>query len=632
MAKAKTKPTDNTTNGAIPFSAEVGKVLQLVIHSLYTNKDIFLRELISNASDACDKLRYEALTQPELLKEDPELKIQISFDDKAKTLTIEDNGIGMSREELVNNLGTIAKSGTQGFLTQLTGDSKKDMHLIGQFGVGFYSAFMVANSVTVVSRRAGQDKAHIWTSDGEGTFTVTDLEGAAPRGTRITLSMKDDAKVYLDQHRLSHIIQTYSDHIGFPILLAGNTVNQASALWSRPKSDITKEQYQEFYRHVAHQADEPWMVLHNRNEGAVQFTNLLFIPGAKPFDLFHPDRMARVKLYVKRVYITDENIDIIPRHMRFLRGVVDSEDLPLNISRETLQHNAVIAKIRSGIVSKVLSELKKKAEKEPEDYAKFWDNFGAVLKEGLCDTSETRDKLLEVCRFHTANNGDKLTSLDEYIANMKPNQKEIYYLTGAHIETMKSSPQLEGFAARGIDVVLLADSVDDFWVNVVTEYKDKSFRSITRAGIDLSDIPVTDEAKKEEESSEAPKEDTDKIIAFFKTTLGDKVKEVRATSKLSNTPACLAAEERGMDIRFERFLVEQKQLPGRAPKILEINPQHAVVKALGKRIGDEKSADEARDLAWLVFEQAVILEGEELPDPKAFATRMNRLLKAQFQA
>lgn len=631
MAKAKAKPTDNATNAPIPFNAEVGKVLQLVIHSLYTNKDIFLRELISNASDACDKLRYEALTKPELLKEDPELKIQISYDDKASTLTIEDNGIGMSREELVTNLGTIAKSGTQGFLTQLTGDSKKDMHLIGQFGVGFYSAYMVANNVSVVSRRAGEDKAHLWTSDGEGTFTVTDVDGSVPRGTRITLSIKPETKEYLDQHRLTHIIRTYSDHIGFPISLNGNNINQGSALWSRPKSDITEDQYNEFYRHIAHQAEKPWMVLHNRNEGAVQFTNLLFIPGAKPFDLFHPDRMARVKLYVKRVYITDENIDLIPRYMRFIRGIVDSEDLPLNISRETLQHNAVIAKIRSGIVSKVLSELKKKAEKSPEDYVAFWENFGAVLKEGLCDTSEARDKILEVCRFHTANSGDKLISLDEYVKNMKPNQKEIYYLTGAHLESMRSSPQLEGFAARGIDVLLLADSVDDFWVNVVTEYKVTPFRSITRAGIDLNEIPVIDESKKEE-TVETPKADTDKVIAFFQSTLGDKVKEVRATSKLANTPACLAADERGMDIRFERFLVEQKQLPGKAPKILEINPQHAVVQALGARIEDAKAGDEARDLAWLIFEQAVILEGEELPDPKAFAERMNRLLRAQFKA
>lgn len=631
MAKAKAKPTDNATNAPIPFNAEVGKVLQLVIHSLYTNKDIFLRELISNASDACDKLRYEALTKPELLKEDPELKIQISYDDKASTLTIEDNGIGMSREELVTNLGTIAKSGTQGFLTQLTGDSKKDMHLIGQFGVGFYSAYMVANNVSVVSRRAGEDKAHLWTSDGEGTFTVTDVDGSVPRGTRITLSIKPETKEYLDQHRLTHIIRTYSDHIGFPISLNGNNINQGSALWSRPKSDITEDQYNEFYRHIAHQAEKPWMVLHNRNEGAVQFTNLLFIPGAKPFDLFHPDRMARVKLYVKRVYITDENIDLIPRYMRFIRGIVDSEDLPLNISRETLQHNAVIAKIRQGIVSKVLSELKKKAEKSPEDYVAFWENFGAVLKEGLCDTSEARDKILEVCRFHTANSGDKLISLDEYVKNMKPNQKEIYYLTGAHLESMRSSPQLEGFAARGIDVLLLADSVDDFWVNVVTEYKVTPFRSITRAGIDLNEIPVIDESKKEE-TVETPKADTDKVIAFFQSTLGDKVKEVRATSKLANTPACLAADERGMDIRFERFLVEQKQLPGKAPKILEINPQHAVVQALGARIEDAKAGDEARDLAWLIFEQAVILEGEELPDPKAFAERMNRLLRAQFKA
>lgn len=622
MAKAATKK--KTAGKAIPFSAEVGKVLQLVIHSLYTNKDIFLRELISNASDACDKLRYEAVTNSELLKDDPELKITIAVDEKAGTLTITDNGVGMNRDDLIGNLGTIAKSGTQGFLSALTGDSKKDMQLIGQFGVGFYSAFMVADKVSVISRRAGESHAYSWISDGQGSFTVEEVTGETPRGTAITLFMKEDAKEYLDKHRLTHIIRTYSDHIGFPILLDGEAVNQGSALWTRQKSEITPEQYKEFYHHVAHQADEPWLTLHNRNEGAVEYTNLLFIPSTKPFDLFHPDRMTRVKLYVKRVYITDENIDIIPRHMRFLRGIVDSQDLPLNISRETLQHNAVLMKIRQGLVTRVLSELKKKAEKEPENYAEFWERFGAVLKEGLCDISETRDKLLEVCRFHSVKSGDALISLDDYIKNMREGQKDIYYLTGASLETMKASPQLEGFAARGIDVLLLADSVDDFWVNVVTEYKEKEFHSITRAGIDLSAIPLEGEEKKE-----APEQNiSDDVIAFFKKTLGDKVKDVRATSKLAHTPACLAADEKGMDIRFERFLYEQKQLPARSAKILEINPQHPVIASLAEKIKSGARDADAADLAWLVFDQAVILEGEELADPKGFATRLNKLLAA----
>lgn len=613
MTKTKTKEKAKQHS----FSAEVGKVLQLVIHSLYTNKDIFLRELISNASDACDKLRYEALTAPELLSENPELKIAITYDAKAGSLNITDNGIGMSEAELMQNLGTIAKSGTQGFLQNITGDAKKDVQLIGQFGVGFYSAFMVADRVSVISRRAGEAEANIWHSDGQGSFTVEKLEGATPRGTSITLFMKAEAKEYLDKHRLQHIIRTYSDHIGFPITVGeqgGDAVvaNKASALWMRPKSEITPEQYQEFYRHIAHQADEPWLILHNKSEGAVEYTNLLFIPSTKPFDLFHPDRMTRLKLYVKRVFITDQEIEIIPRHLRFIRGVVDSEDLPLNISRETLQHNAVLAKIRQSLVSRIYSELKKKAEKEPESYLKFWEAFGAVTKEGLCDISESRDKLLEICRFKTALGGKKYISLDDYIASMKPEQKEIYYLTGSSVEMMKQNPQLEGFVARGIDVLLLGDSVDDFWVNVIADYKEKPLRSITRAGVDLSDIPTT-----EKQDSE-PQKDSTELLKFIKETLAGLVKDVRTTSKLQHTPACLAADEHGMDLRFERFMYEQKQLPARGAKILEVNISHPALQKL------EQTMD--ADLALLIFDQACILEGEELPDPAAFAKRFNTLL------
>ena len=615
---AKPKTKEKTKKHS--FSAEVGKVLQLVIHSLYTNKDIFLRELISNASDACDKLRYEAITTPELLSTDPELKISITFDAGAKTLNITDNGIGMNEAELVQNLGTIAKSGTQGFLQNLTGDSKKDVQLIGQFGVGFYSAFMVAEKIMVISCRAGETEGHVWHSDGQGSFTVEKLEGIAPRGTSITLFMKEEAKEYLDKHRLQHIIRTYSDHIGFPITVAetgGEVIvaNKASALWTRLKSDITQEQYQEFYRHIAHQADEPWLVLHNKSEGTVEYTNLLFIPSTKPFDLFHPDRMTRLKLYVKRVFITDQDIDIIPRHLRFIRGIVDSEDLPLNISRETLQHNVVLAKIRQSLVSRIYSELKKKADKEPESYLKFWEQFGAVIKEGLCDISESRDKLLEICRFRTALS-DKVISLDDYVANMKPEQKEIFYLTGSSVEMMRQNPQLEGFIERGIDVILLGDSVDDFWVNVISEYKEKPLRSITRAGVDLSTIPTL------EKSEDEPQKDSTKLLAFIKEILVGQVKDVRATTKLHHTPACLAADEHGMDLRFERFMFEQKQLPARGAKILEVNLSHPAILSLENNLDSE----EAKDIALLIYDQACILEGEELADPAGFTKRFNKLL------
>ena len=565
-------------------------------------------------------MRYEAITSPELLSTDPELKISITYDAKAKTLNITDNGIGMNEKELIQNLGTIAKSGTQGFLQNLTGDAKKDVQLIGQFGVGFYSAFMVAEKIMVISCRAGKKTGHIWQSDGQGSFTVEKLEGSASRGTSITLFMKEEAVEYLDKHRLQHIIRTYSDHIGVPITVAetgGEAVvaNKASALWTRPKSEITPEQYQEFYRHISHQADEPWLILHNKSEGTVEYTNLLFIPSTKPFDLFHPDRMTRLKLYVKRVFITDQDIDIIPRHLRFIRGVVDSEDLPLNISRETLQHNVVLAKIRLSLVSRIYSELKKKAEKEPESYLKFWESFGAVIKEGLCDISESRDKLLEICRFRTALS-DKLISLDDYVANMKPEQKEIFYLTGSSIEMMKQNPQLEGFVERGIDVILLGDSVDDFWVNVISDFKEKPLRSITRAGVDLSDIPTLDKNETE------PKKDSTKLLQFIKETLKGQVKDVRATTKLHHTPACLAADEHGMDLRFERFMFEQKQLPARGAKILEVNLSHPAILSLENKMESE----DGKDLALLIFDQACILEGEELPDPTGFAKRFNRLL------
>lgn len=621
MAKKKTI-SDGPQKHA--FSAEVGKVLQLVIHSLYTNKDIFLRELISNASDACDKLRYAALSDAALLAEEPELAITLSVDENAKTLTISDNGIGMSADELIQNLGTIAKSGTQGFLSGLTGDAKKDVQLIGQFGVGFYSAFMVAEKVVVVSRRAGEAAGHIWESEGQGEFTLSPLPGKAARGTSITLFMKPEAKEYLDKHRLQHIVRTYSDHIGCPIRFEGEVLNKASALWMRPKAEISPEQYQEFYRHVAHQPDAPWLTLHNKNEGAVEYTNLLFIPSTKPFDLFHPDRMTRLKLYVKRVFITEQEIDLIPRHLRFIRGVVDSEDLPLNISRETLQHNVVLAKIRQGLVSRIYTELKKKAEKEPEEFAKFWENFGAVVKEGLCDISESREKLLDICRFKTALGGEKWVSLAEYVAAMKPQQQEIYYLTGGSAEAMRQNPQLEGFLARGVDVLLLGDSVDDFWVNVITDYQEKPLRSITRAGIDLEAIPLLTPAEEKPEQKDAA--ETKSVLEFLKTTLGGQVKDVRATAKLNHTPACLVADERGMDLRFERFMFEQKQLPARGEKILEVNLSHPVIASLHKKV--EAAPDSAHDLAWLIYEQALILEGEELPDPAAFARRLNQLLVA----
>lgn len=609
------------------FSAEISKVLQLMIHSLYTNKDIFLRELVSNASDACDKLRYAALTEPNLMAGDSDFGITISLNKDARTLTISDNGIGMSREELIANLGTIAKSGTQEFAKMLTGDAKKDMPLIGQFGVGFYASFMVADKVTVVSTKAGSLESFVWESAGEGEFTVAPTE-QQPRGTSITLHLKTGADDYLEPFRLRHIVTTYSDHISFPIYLVGEEgnkeqINSASALWTRSKNDITPEQYQEFYHHVSHSYDAPWLTLHHKAEGKLEYTSLLFIPSMKPMDLFHPDRKCRVKLYVKRVFITEEHAELVPAYLRFLRGVVDSEDLPLNISRETLQHNPMLSKIKEAVTKKTLSELKKKAETDESDYKGFWNNFGAVLKEGLCEATSPREAILEACRFtSTASDNEALTSLDSYISRMKDGQENIFYLTGENLDILRQSPQLEGFAARGIEVLLLNDHVDDFWVNVVHEYKGKQLKSVTRSDIDLDAISPSPEEKKEEKTG-----DFSVLCERIKTILGDSVSEVRTTQKLGASAVCLATNEGAMDFRLERFLIEQKQIAAAAAKILEINPNHPIIQKIAAK--PEGSID---DVVWLLFDQARILEGEEITDPAAFTRRLQGFMEKSLAA
>jgi molecular chaperone HtpG len=617
------------------FQAEVSRLLDLMVNALYSNKEIFLRELISNASDACDKLRYASLTQPDLLGDDPTLKVTISVNAKKRTITVADNGVGMNRDDLVENLGTIARSGTAAFLDQMTGDESKDMGLIGQFGVGFYSSFMVADKVTVTTRRAGEDTAWRWFSEGTGEFTVEE-SAQGTRGTSVELHLKRGMNEYLETDRLRGIVKTYSDHIALPIdFIAGDgeaeTVNAASALWTRPRKDITEEQYTEFYHHVGHAFDEPWLTLHNKAEGRIEYTNLLFVPTAAPFDLFHPDRKHGVKLYVKRVFITDDCEGLVPRWMRFLRGVVDSEDLPLNISREMLQHNPILTKIRTALVKRVLSELEKKAKKAPEEYDAFWGNFGQVVKEGVYEDNDNRDRLLGLMRAHSTH-GDGLTSLADYVERMKDGQDEIFYITGDDVDQLRASPQLEGFTAKGIEVLLLSDPVDEFWLGSVPAFDEKPFKSATRGGIDLSKIAGEDGKTDDNKEDEVQKEGVGELIAAFKDALGDTVKDVRVSDRLTDSAVCLVADEGAIDMHLERLLKQHQQLGMESQKILEINPDNALIASLAERAKTSPSAAEIAEAAHLLLDQARIIEGEPVPDPAAFARRMTEAMAGALKA
>jgi len=607
------------------FQAEVSRLLEIVAHSLYSEKEIFLRELISNASDACDRLRYQALTEPELIAGDANFRVILEPNKKKRTLVIADNGIGMSRQEMIDNLGTIARSGTSAFMKQLSGDQKADLALIGQFGVGFYSAFMVSSEVEVISKKAGETIAHRWVSDGKGQFTIDEAERAT-RGTTIMLHLNETDEQYAEPARLKEIVKKYSDHIALPIVLdhAGKeeTLNTASALWIRPKTEITAEQYKEFYHHVAHAFDEPWLTLHNKAEGVFEYTALLFVPGSKPFDLFDPARKHRVKLYVRRVFITEDAQELLPPYLRFLRGVVDSEDLPLNVSREMLQNNPMLARMRGQIVKRVLGELGKKAKDEPQEYAKFWENFGAVLKEGIYEDRENSDAILELARFRSTA-GDQLVSLDEYIVRMKPGQEAIYTIAGDSIEAVSRSPQLEGFRARGIEVLLLTDPVDEFWMSAIGDHKKKEFKSVTRGSADLDKIAPEE---KKNDTGEQPESDVAALIAVLKLSLGDAVKDVRVSKRLTDSAVCLIADERDMDIHLERLLRQHRQVMQDSKRILEINPKHALIARLVALAGKEGAADALGDFAWILLDQARILEGEPLPDPALFAKRLSSVL------
>jgi len=610
-----------------PFQAEVSELLNLMVHSVYSETEIFLRELISNASDACDKLRYEAIAVPDLLGDGEAPKIRIIPNKTASTLTVADSGIGMDRQELIDNLGTIARSGTKAFVARLN-EAKDGSSLIGQFGVGFYSAFMVADRIVVTSRKAGSAEAWTWTSTGGEGFEVAPAseEDAkrVTRGTEIALHLKSDAAKYLESHEIERIVTAYSDNIQFPIELVPEEgeprqINSASALWQRSKSELTAEDYAKAYKSIANAFDEPAMTLHYRAEGRYSYAVLLFAPSMKPFDLFEPARKGRVKLYVRRVFITDD-ADLLPPYLRFIRGVIDSEDLPLNISREMLQNNPQLAQIRKAVTSRVIGEFESLSEKEPENFTKIWDAFGAVIKEGLYEDFERREKILALARF-TTTTGEGRT-LKQYVADLKPNQTEIYLLVGDSIERLKSNPRLEAARARGIEVLLLTDSVDAFWTSARLDFEGKPLKSLSQGDINFDLIPLLEEHAKDEKDKAESAADEAETIARIKASLGERVSDVKSSTRLTTSASCLVAGTHGPDRELERLLSQQAR-GARSTPILEINLRHPLVAAIGKAASGAKTID---DLSMLLLEQAQILDGELPEDPAAFTARLNRLV------
>ncbi len=618
MAKTAEKASENTQE----FQAEVGKLLKLMVHSVYSDRDVFLRELISNASDALDKLRYQAIAKPELLEKEPVLDITIIPDKIAKTLTIADSGIGMSAKELAENLGTIAKSGTQAFVEKV----KDAPQLIGQFGVGFYAAFMVARKVEVFSRKAGAKACNVWASDGEGTFSV-DEAPAGPRGTRIVLHLRDDALDYLDDWKIEQVVKAYSDHIAHPIMLKGEgearQINSGSALWIRSKGEVTAEQHKEFYGILSHSTEAPALTIHYRAEGRQEYSVLLYVPAERPFDLYDPARKGQQKLYVKRVFIADD-VALLPPYLRFVCGVIDSADMPLNLSREMLQNNPDVNVIRKAVGNKVLQELKKLGETDAGAFAKIWDLFGPVIKEGLYEDFERRDMLFEVVRFDTSTR--KAITLKDYIAGLKENQTAIYYLTAEDAAKAATSPQLEGYRARDVEVLLLTDPVDSFWVRTAMGFDGKPFKSVAQGSADLDLI------KKKDDAREEPKADEPEIMALiagFKQVLGSRVSDVRVSKRLTESACCIVNDGQ-MERTLEKLLARQKDsgVSISAP-VLEINPANSLIKALATSFKD-KGASAIEDAAFLLLDQAFMLEGEIVADPGAFAKRLDAMMQKAF--
>ena len=607
------------------FRAEVNKMLDIVINSLYSEKQIFLRELISNASDACDKLKYLVLTHPDLAKSAANLQIKILPDAEKNTLKISDNGIGMNRDDLINHLGTIAKSGTADFVKNVK-DNGSGIDLIGQFGVGFYSAFMVAEKVEILTRKAGEDKAWKWISNGTDGFEISEAQKES-NGTEITLFLKEAEKQYTDTIYLRQIIRLYSDHIGYPIVLnlgkAGEeTVNTGSALWARNKAEITKDQYNEFYHHVSKNFDEPWMTLHFKAEGNLEYTGLLFIPSTQPYDLFQPDRKNGLKLYVNRVFISDKVEELLPNYLRFVKGIVDSSDMPLNISREMLQQNPLVAKIRNGIVGRILKELKNRIGKY-DDYMTFWNAFGAAFKEGIYEDFGNREEIASLSMFHSTSDQNKLTTLDDYVSRMKPEQKAIYYITGDDVKVADNNPQLEAFKANGIEVLLLVDPIDEFWPQVLTKYKDKEIKHVSQAKDEFK--PVRDNAVK------AKDEDLQKLTDFMARELNGEIAKVTVTEKLTTSPVSLTVEDGQMSIHLERLMrSHQQQTAFASLRVLEVNPYHPLIIKLAEAVGNEAQKQKLSDMTRMLYDQALIAEGEAIKNPSFFAEKLSEYMAASF--
>jgi molecular chaperone HtpG len=622
------------------FQTEVKQLLNLMIHSLYSNKEIFLRELVSNASDAADKLRFLALQNGDLYEGDANLRVRISADKDAKTVTISDNGIGMTREEVINSLGTIAKSGTAEFFQNLSGDQAKDSQLIGQFGVGFYSAFIVADAVTVVTRKAGEEKAVEWYSKGEGEFTLAEVEKAS-RGTDIILHLRDDEAEFLEEYRLRSIVTKYSDHISIPVEMykqpveesegpdgekipaqpgEWEAINRATALWTRDKSEVSDEEYKEFYKHVGHDWEEPLTWAHNKVEGKTEYTSLLYIPKKAPFDLWNRDRQSGLKLYVQRVFIMDDAEQFMPSYLRFVKGLLDSNDLPLNVSREILQDNKITQAIRKGCTSRVLKMLDRMGKNKPEEYQTFWNEFGKVLKEGPAEDFANKEAIAKLLRFSSTHTDDKTenVSLEQYVERMKEGQDKIYYVVADSFEAAKSSPHLEIFRKKGIEVLLMSDRVDEWMMSHLTEFNEKQFASITRGDLDLGDLD-DEETKKAQEESE---KEVEGLVERIKTVLGDKVKEVRFTHRLTDSPACVVADDHDMSSQMQKLMESVGQAIPEAKPIFELNPEHQLVKHLNVEQDEDKFAQWSE----VLLDQALLAERGSLKDPAAFVAKLNKLM------